>query len=420
MRHQDGCAEVAGVLAVVTPAPEPVVVGVAGVPLLGVLDRTALGGSVTDRVGEGLPHRVGRHRLAEAEVEGQRGVEALVGRLLGVEEVAHAVAVGVAVPPADRGDRHDRLQLGHLRAARGDHRGRGAVVRPADHRDPAVGPAPVRQPLHDVDAGLLLGATAVVPAAGRPAGADHVGDGPGVPLRHEGLPHRVAGGLRLGQGVVGRVGEDHRLLARVEGGVTPDLDADDGVPDGGDVLHLVDLVGLRCRRRRGRARRDGETGDGERDSRGGADEQGRGVPELHDDSLGGRDSSECPTNRRRKSHPGQAETPPETSQTGLGGSPGWTRTNNPPVNSRMLCQLSYRGWRRGERSDVRLAERPPRFESTGRLQRGPPSRARPHRFSDSASSGLWSRYVCPNVLNRRRGSSWPPHAALPSCSPVPR
>src|SRR5688572_23975063 len=26
-----------------------------------------------------------------------------------------------------------------------------------------------------------------------------------------------------------------------------------------------------------------------------------------------------------------------------GGSPGWTRTNNPPVNSRMLCQLSYRG-----------------------------------------------------------------------------
>src|SRR4051812_30135954 len=27
----------------------------------------------------------------------------------------------------------------------------------------------------------------------------------------------------------------------------------------------------------------------------------------------------------------------------LPGSPGWTRTNNPPVNSRMLCQLSYRG-----------------------------------------------------------------------------
>jgi hypothetical protein len=28
---------------------------------------------------------------------------------------------------------------------------------------------------------------------------------------------------------------------------------------------------------------------------------------------------------------------------GLSYSPGWTRTNNPPVNSRMLCQLSYRG-----------------------------------------------------------------------------
>jgi hypothetical protein len=28
---------------------------------------------------------------------------------------------------------------------------------------------------------------------------------------------------------------------------------------------------------------------------------------------------------------------------GVRSSPGWTRTNNPPVNSRMLCQLSYRG-----------------------------------------------------------------------------
>src|SRR5918995_4044414 len=28
---------------------------------------------------------------------------------------------------------------------------------------------------------------------------------------------------------------------------------------------------------------------------------------------------------------------------GPSGSPGWTRTNNPSVNSRMLCQLSYRG-----------------------------------------------------------------------------
>ena len=33
------------------------------------------------------------------------------------------------------------------------------------------------------------------------------------------------------------------------------------------------------------------------------------------------------------------------------GSPEWTRTTNPAINSRMLCQLSYGGpvtrWRRG-------------------------------------------------------------------------
>ena len=33
---------------------------------------------------------------------------------------------------------------------------------------------------------------------------------------------------------------------------------------------------------------------------------------------------------------------------GSGSSPGWTRTNNPSVNSRMLCQLSYRGRKRPE------------------------------------------------------------------------
>jgi hypothetical protein len=31
---------------------------------------------------------------------------------------------------------------------------------------------------------------------------------------------------------------------------------------------------------------------------------------------------------------------------GVKSSPGWTRTNNPSVNSRMLCQLSYRGRQR--------------------------------------------------------------------------
>src|SRR5438552_3017025 len=34
-------------------------------------------------------------------------------------------------------------------------------------------------------------------------------------------------------------------------------------------------------------------------------------------------------------------------------SPGWTRTNNPPVNSRMLCQLSYRGRKPGHFSRAR-------------------------------------------------------------------
>ena len=28
---------------------------------------------------------------------------------------------------------------------------------------------------------------------------------------------------------------------------------------------------------------------------------------------------------------------------GFAGSPDWTRTNNPAINSRMLCQLSYGG-----------------------------------------------------------------------------
>ncbi len=38
-------------------------------------------------------------------------------------------------------------------------------------------------------------------------------------------------------------------------------------------------------------------------------------------------------------------------------SPGWTRTNNPPVNSRMLCQLSYRGQRAGRRQNLSNARR---------------------------------------------------------------
>lgn len=45
------------------------------------------------------------------------------------------------------------------------------------------------------------------------------------------------------------------------------------------------------------------------------------------------------------------------------GSSGWTRTSNPPVNSRMLCQLSYRGRQPGKCS--RALRAPPRGLSTG-------------------------------------------------------
>jgi hypothetical protein len=47
-------------------------------------------------------------------------------------------------------------------------------------------------------------------------------------------------------------------------------------------------------------------------------------------------------------------------------SPGWTRTNNPPINSRMLCQLSYRGSR-----PQTLATRR-RVAKSGAFRRSPP------------------------------------------------
>ena len=42
-------------------------------------------------------------------------------------------------------------------------------------------------------------------------------------------------------------------------------------------------------------------------------------------------------------HLWQQETPGLRGLLSSDHSPGWTRTSNPPVNSRMLCQLSYRG-----------------------------------------------------------------------------
>jgi len=116
----------------------------------------------------------------------------------------------------------------------------------ADHGDLAVGPVTVRQPLHDVDAGLLLGAAPVLPAAGRAAGAENVGDRAGVALGDVGPADGVARRLRLGDRVVRRVGEDDRLLFGVVRRVAPDLDPDHRVTDGRDVVNLVDLVGGGC------------------------------------------------------------------------------------------------------------------------------------------------------------------------------
>jgi hypothetical protein len=62
------------------------------------------------------------------------------------------------------------------------------------------------------------------------------------------------------------------------------------------------------------------------------------------------DLAQAQTSTLHDARPGirNATPPPDLSsqvRRGVGGSPGWTRTNNPPVNSRMLCQLSYRGSR---------------------------------------------------------------------------
>ena len=56
-------------------------------------------------------------------------------------------------------------------------------------------------------------------------------------------------------------------------------------------------------------------------------------------------------------------------------SPGWTRTTNPSVNSRMLCQLSYRGllgvrMRAGADRGMTLAYRLPTPNQTDRPPQG--------------------------------------------------
>src|SRR6478736_3499640 len=90
-------------------------------------------------------------------------------------------------------------------------------------------------------------------------------------------------------------------------------------------------------------------------------------------------------------------------------SPGWTRTNNPPVNSRMLCQLSY--W--GRRASVYPLTR----ESTSCRKMGSCASARarrvassPPRISSSTASNGRSSSVA-STTKTFRGSGSAPHAA---------
>ncbi len=84
---------------------------------------------------------------------------------------------------------------------------------------------------------------------------------------------------------------------------------------------------------------------------------------------------------------GNSEGPHHTDAGLRGGSPGWTRTNNPPINSRMLCQLSYRGSRpqrlaRGfgtARIGSRLTPQRRPAPGPGRRRRPRPPRATPGR-----------------------------------------
>ena len=68
-------------------------------------------------------------------------------------------------------------------------------------------------------------------------------------------------------------------------------------------------------------------------------------------------------------------------------SPGWTRTNNPPVNSRMLCQLSYRGTALGRADCSRGLREIRRSRSAAvRAVPGAPSSARGRRSASSRRS----------------------------------
>ena len=87
----------------------------------------------------------------------------------------------------------------------------------------------------------------------------------------------------------------------------------------------------------------------------------------------------------RGGDPGQQRNPTaDVRRWGSACSPGWTRTNNPPVNSRMLCQLSYRGSKRAQVSKVRRPARNRRARSgRPRPARSPARSRRP--------AGRWGR-----------------------------
>src|SRR5690242_12046953 len=86
---------------------------------------------------------------------------------------------------------------------------------------------------------------------------------------------------------------------------------------------------------------------------------------------------------------------------GLFYSPGWTRTNNPPVNSRMLCQLSYRGRQRHDSSQG-LREGPARRGSAQVDTR--PGEGGLERLEPGGVVGRGSRlvWVVPVPLHGRR------------------
>src|SRR5215203_1362758 len=77
------------------------------------------------------------------------------------------------------------------------------------------------------------------------------------------------------------------------------------------------------------------------------------------------------------------------------GSPEWTRTTNPTINSRMLCQLSYGGPAARWRQDVTIPDReyvrrqPGRQESTGWHRHD--HRRRVHTDVREACRGRWVR-----------------------------